>query len=668
MTNLTIRPLILIVFWVVPLISIAQNSNVEASLKRMQTFESQRQIDSIQHFSPIFLEQTEKNATDSKFHAWAKHYYSVVNYYKEQERSLELELEAHDFFVKKKNTLGIIKTAAALGNIYYAVAKDIPMSTKYMELGIEQLNQFGQKELGDSLACGLLAFLNNNLAINKMAEADFEAAMQAASDAAECLGKYQNPNQKAMNLMNFANINARLKQFDKSIQYNHELLALSKELKNVRYISMAINNIASIYGNQNQMDSALVYLKESYALSKQMKDWRGLSLRAANIGFAYTTLKQFERADDYYSEALNLAQKHQLPNREMMVLNFMTKHYLEQKRPNDALNALNNNIENIQKIGKKSELVKAYEMYYEAYDLKNDHKNALDYYKKFKILQDSIESKQVLTNVAELQTKYETAEKDKENLKLRQQGELDKLKIDRRNIAIILSILVLSLFSLAIYLFSNQRRLKAEQRTLVTTQRLRRAQLNPHFFFNALNSIQKLVAVSNHKGEQITYIAKFAKLMRQTLEQSMHEFVELEEEVESLDNYMALQKLRFKNRFDYAIQNDLKDEELYIPAQLAQPFIENSIEHGFKNLDVKGELTIHFSKVADDIIKIEITDNGKGLGQSESSHISRSQEIIRGRLSLFKNDKKYYFTLSNLIENDKIMGVKAVIFAPIQEI
>ena len=201
----------------------------------------------------------------------------------------------------------------------------------------------------------------------------------------------------------------------------------------------------------------------------------------------------------------------------------------------------------------------------------------------------------------------------------------------------------------------------------MNAQRLRRAQMNPHFFFNALTSIQSLILDSNDKQKQLTYIGRFASLMRQTLEQSFQDFIPLEAEIESLDNYLNLQQLRYEDLFDYKIDYDPLDiEEVEVPSQLVQSLIENSIEHGFKNLDRKGFIHIRFKRQTDDTFRIEVEDNGKGLNASTSPHLSRSQQIIQDRLRLFKQPGRYFFNLENLNEKGQASGVKATIFAPYQ--
>ncbi|MBK9731319.1 MAG: histidine kinase [Chitinophagaceae bacterium] len=121
--------------------------------------------------------------------------------------------------------------------------------------------------------------------------------------------------------------------------------------------------------------------------------------------------------------------------------------------------------------------------------------------------------------------------------------------------------------------------------------------MNPHFIFNSLNAIQDFIF--QHKTEEANeYLAKFAKLIRAVLHQSRKKSVTVEEECELLKTYLELESLRFNNSFDWEIFTDqqLEINEVMIPSMLLQPVVENSIKHGFKNLERKGMLKISFKK------------------------------------------------------------------------
>lgn len=181
---------------------------------------------------------------------------------------------------------------------------------------------------------------------------------------------------------------------------------------------------------------------------------------------------------------------------------------------------------------------------------------------------------------------------------------------------------------------------------LALERRLLSSQMDPHFIFNALGNIQSMI-LQKDTAQAVSYLGKFAKLTRQVLEQSRTEAISLAEEIETLTNYIELQRLRLNNSFQYHIVcDDDTDTALLIPPLLIQPFVENAVEHGLKPLPPShaGLLTIQFtSTIAEKLLICTITDNGIGLAESKrrkahDAHRSLATRITDERLSLMLKD------------------------------
>ncbi len=181
---------------------------------------------------------------------------------------------------------------------------------------------------------------------------------------------------------------------------------------------------------------------------------------------------------------------------------------------------------------------------------------------------------------------------------------------------------------------------------LALERRLLSSQMDPHFIFNALGNIQSMM-LQKDTAQAVSYLGKFAKLTRQVLEQSRTEAISLAEEIETLTNYMELQRLRLNNSFQYHIVCDEEtDTTLLIPPLLIQPFVENAVEHGLKPLPPTqpGLLEIRFSAALDKkLLLCTITDNGIGLAESKrrkahDAHRSLATRITDERLSLMMKD------------------------------
>jgi len=155
-----------------------------------------------------------------------------------------------------------------------------------------------------------------------------------------------------------------------------------------------------------------------------------------------------------------------------------------------------------------------------------------------------------------------------------------------------------------------------------------RAQMKPHFIFNSLNSIQKFI-VQNDVENATVYLAKFAQLIRDTLNASMTDKISIDAEVSLLENYLILEQLRFKDKFEFDIQIDpqLDTLETHIPPLLSQPYVENAIIHGLAHTTKNGKINIQFIKINNQL-KIIIEDNGVGIYQSQKK--SKDSTIHKG--------------------------------------
>lgn len=178
-----------------------------------------------------------------------------------------------------------------------------------------------------------------------------------------------------------------------------------------------------------------------------------------------------------------------------------------------------------------------------------------------------------------------------------------------------------ALFVLVFFLF--KRRLAAVREKAAVKQQLAelegkalRAQMNPHFIFNSLNAIQKLIVVQD-MDSSYTYLSKFSKLLRLVLDNSDKNFILLSQELEMNRLYLELESLRFKNSFEYYFElNQQTDpDQLLIPSLLLQPFIENAVWHGLMHKDGEKKLWIRFRE-QDDCLICEIEDNGVGRAYS----------------------------------------------------
>ena len=157
--------------------------------------------------------------------------------------------------------------------------------------------------------------------------------------------------------------------------------------------------------------------------------------------------------------------------------------------------------------------------------------------------------------------------------------------------------------------------------------------MNPHFIFNCLNSIQSFI-MQNNKQDAMDYLSSFAQLIRLNLNASVEQEISLYNEIQILENYITLERLRFQNSFEYTITVDsaLDQMDTEIPPMLIQPIVENAIVHGMSSLNEGGIIDIRFDK-HENGLAITVGDNGTNTRKSQSLHKSLGMDITQRRLS-----------------------------------
>ena len=202
-----------------------------------------------------------------------------------------------------------------------------------------------------------------------------------------------------------------------------------------------------------------------------------------------------------------------------------------------------------------------------------------------------------------------------------------------------------------------------------------RNQMNPHFIFNALNSIQYFI-FENNQEKAAKFLSKFANLIRKSLELSKLNFISIRSEINFIEEYLAIEKLRFNDKFNYTIEVDpnLEIDSFFIPPLLMQPLIENSIKHGFNNKKDEGLIQIKLYIEEKDLLTYAVIDNGKGMEakmvENPPEHkTSLSHEILKERFILLRKDyarnKRIGMSIRNHVFEEKY-GTEIILKLPIK--
>ena len=205
-----------------------------------------------------------------------------------------------------------------------------------------------------------------------------------------------------------------------------------------------------------------------------------------------------------------------------------------------------------------------------------------------------------------------------------------------------------------------------------------KSQMNPHFIFNCLNSIQHYVIDKDVMGAN-EFISKFSKLIRLTLDHSSRSDISISEEIDYLRSYLELEQVRFENKFAYQIEaSNVDKNDFFIPPMILQPYIENAIRHGVRyREDAGGRIIVDIKQAGEQLI-CTISDNGIGrkLAQQYKSktpieYQSKGMDLTSKRIEMFNqsHESKIKVEISDLDENDKAMpGTLVKLYFPLSEI
>ncbi|MBE9484863.1 MAG: tetratricopeptide repeat protein [Bacteroidetes bacterium] len=424
-------------------------------------------------------------------------------------------------------------------------------------------------------------------------------------------------------------------RLEESIETYSTLIDLATKAGDSLRVANTLNRMAWGYYQFERLEESLEVYLEDLEISKAIQHKQLIANCLGNIGNIYRDWNYFEKAIEYYTLSIEVSGE-----------------------TNDVYN-----------------LAWLYKDISAMYANMGRYELAYDNFMLHSAYNDTLMSDDYNRRILQAQAKYER-EKSEQELELMQ------VRLQRNNYILfglgglsILVIVIAFLFIRTSRLRSRQRLEDMNHRISALTQKNLRTQMNPHFIFNTLNSIQYYV-FQNDRIASNNYLTKFAKLIRKTLENSEHPAIPIDEEIDALELYLELESLRFKEKFDWKIEIDEEiDTYMYkIPTMLIQPFVENAIGHGLMHKEGKGYVHIGM-KLDKNCILCSIEDNGIGREKAmeiknnkKENHRSLGTSITESRLklvnSLYGKEMRVDYT-DMKDDNGEACGTRVEICIPI---
>jgi tetratricopeptide (TPR) repeat protein len=429
---------------------------------------------------------------------------------------------------------------------------------------------------------------------------------------------------------NIGVIYLRLKQYDEAIRYYYKAGDIFREMNDSAKIALVYGNVGSAYLEKGDYAKAIENNSKAFAINSAIALKKGMANNLLDIGSAHGKSGEFIKGLESLKQALKLYDEigamNNLSNVNSYIADIimrMPEGLLKNQvipivdRYETALDYQTRAIETARKTKDLEMLSKQLNGLHDIYLKQDNYKKALEAYKEYIVIHDSALSSKKQNEIERKQLQFEN-EKEKAVLEERHIAEVNRQKDTKK--AVIAGAILIIIASVFIFIFyrnklaSKSKQKEAELKAEISDTEMKalRAQMNPHFIFNSLNSISDYIAKNNTQLAD-DYLTKFAKLMRLVLENSEKKEVSLSSDLKALELYMELESLRLNKKFSYEIKIDenIDPDNTLVPPLLLQPFVENSIWHGIAKKAGSGKILISVLKQGD-MINCIVEDDGAG--------------------------------------------------------
>jgi two-component sensor histidine kinase len=393
------------------------------------------------------------------------------------------------------------------------------------------------------------------------------------------------------------------------------------------------------------LDSSKLYLSKAQNLLKKKDDWYYYAIKSA-------TASNMGREKNYKNslrENLSIYREKERDSvlNEIEAYN-VSKAYNDLRMFDSSIYYINIGLKSsVSSKDKKSQL-DYYNLLAKNHFGKHDYRNAYINLENSNNIRDEVDNQVDKQKIAQLEADFKEQLKNQEIKTLAAEKRVAQKDANMKNWLLLSLGLATAVGGFIYYQLTNKQKLKQQINAAELEQQLLRTQMNPHFVFNSLTSMKSLIASGENKLAEM-YVAKFARLLRLVLENSSETFVNLNDEIEALENYMQLQQMRYDHSFEFKIDisDDVREREIQVSPMLIQPFVENAIEHGLKMRKQDGKLSLNLSvfKEASNSLICTISDNGSGIMEQQIveeglKKKSLSTKITAQRLQLLAKQLK----------------------------
>ncbi len=614
---------------------------------------------------------------------------------------------------KTRNDIGKVKLLNAVADTYKSSNPKLMLQYATDALNLSKKINFTTAEGNALLNLG-----NANIILGEYAKAlRYFSDAQYLFETRTEKDKLENKQGHAKALGSIGVVFSEQSNYGKALQYYLKSIKIYEQIKDDEKCAKLYNNIGVVYQSQSSYFKALEYFIKAQKIQEKRKD-TNLGITYTNIGNSYLYLNDLAKANQYYTKAKKELDVHPNPrslgewynnvglyhkangeiekarNSWKSAINsfstindkfgstdsytYLSQLNLEQNQLKEAKHDAETALEFARELKVWEQIVISEKLLSDIYYKQNNLSLALQHHKSYSVAKDSLTSEKSIRKSVEEELTFDFEKREaiqqkeieKKEVLLQEQSKQSKMEL------FFAAIFGLLLFGIGFLIYSRiqlKKNLTLQKELAEYEQKALHLQMNPHFVFNCLGSISSFI-IQNGTDSAIKYLSKFSKLMRLTLEYSKESLIPIDKEIESLQNYLELEQLRFNNKFLFSIykSNEIEDD-MALPPLLLQPFIENAIIHGVIPKKEIGNIMVSFTIKNQNLLCI-VEDNGIGFEQSKATkqnsvvaHKSMALDITKKRLEMIESTtkQKTNFTIEEVKSGNEIKGTKVVLNLPI---
>lgn len=561
------------------------------------------------------------------------------------------------------------------------------------------VNQFykGQLELAISYTDSSLYFYNlikdtTHLASTHQLKSsiysllpDYEKSLTQLNTAKNLLENFSDTSKQEICYLyfNYGIYYLTLEHNEKAIIEFKKVLRIAREINHEEYIQGAMSNMAFALRNNGNTEESISVSTEYLNYKWKNKDFHkeGMAAMHRNLAHCYLIQDQLDMALTYIKKAEDFFLSNE-QNRLYIpeVYSIYGAIYLKMGDIKTSRKYFNKAYNVSKEVGNMVQMIASLEGLMDIYRDK-DHKKALLYLEEIGNLKDSILNVESLSRIENIEVNRAVAEKEKMIEEVKNESTISISNTKKRYSSYLYLVLFVLVTVISVFLFFYQKNriTTSENKRRLAESKLYglRSQMNPHYIFNMLNSVQDFV-LSSDKFAAYNYLGKFSKSVRLILDNADSSVATIQSELEVIQLYVELQQIRFPDKIRYKQDIFLTDEDkkLTIPSMLLQPIVENAIVHGILNKKKGGKVVLQLElNDKRDTLKCTVVDNG--IGRWKASRLNTNTKVrkksitehnIKERIAILKKifNKDFSYEIIDLVkENEKSIGTKVCLKLPI---